>query len=310
MLIVITAFLAVSSLVLLIAVLVGGHADPLEARLLGASGGGTGTGTLDDQDLFGEGGPSSALSKFFSALLTPTREEGRRQLADRLIQAGLYKRSSVPVYIVTRAFFIVAPVSIGFGAHTVGLLTLNQGLIAGIAAGLAGTIAPGFWLDHQRKQRQTNIRRALPDALDIIVVCVEGGLSLPAAFAKVSSELQTAHPMLASEMLIVQREIQMGQSTGEALKNFANRFDLEELRGLASVVLQAEKFGASIVKALRVHADSLREKRQLKAEELAAQAAVKLLIPTLICIFPALFVVILGPAAFDIYQLFSEMNRH
>jgi tight adherence protein C len=308
MVIAVTVFLAISSLIILIAVLAGGREDPLEARLSGTSGG-SGSGNFDDRDPFRDAAPSFKLTNLLSGLLTPTRGEGRQKLGDRLIQAGLYKRGSLPSYIVTRTLFIIAPMAIGFGTHVLGLLTLSQGLVAGVAAGLAGTIAPGFWLDYHRKKRQTNIRRALPDALDIIVVCVEGGLSLPAAFAKVSSELQTAHPMLASEMLIVQREIQMGRSTGEALKNFANRFDLEELRGLASVVLQAEKFGASIIKALRVHADSLREKRQLRAEELAAQAAVKLLIPTLLCIFPALFVVILGPAAFDLYELFSEMNN-
>ena len=307
MVIAVTAFLAVSSLVLLIVVLAGGRAEPLEARLSGSPGRG-GIEGLDDRDLLGEAAPSFELTGLLSGLLTPTREEGRRKLGDRLIQAGLYKRGSLPAYVVTRALSIVAPTAIGFGAHVLGMLTLSQGLVAGVAAGLAGTIAPSFWLDHQRKKRQTNIRRAMPDALDIIVVCVEGGLSLPAAFAKVSSELQTAHPMLASELLIVQREIQLGHSTGEALKNFADRFDLEELRGLASVVRQAEKFGASIVKALRVHADTLREKRQLRAEELAAQAAVKLLIPTVVCIFPSLFVVILGPAAFDIYELFDGMK--
>ena len=219
-----TAFLVVSSLVVLIVVLAGGRTEPLEARLSGTSGS-SGSGNFDDRDLLGDdAAPSSKLTGLLGGLLTPVREEGRRKLGDRLIQAGLYKRGSLPAYIVTRALSIIAPTAIGFGAHVLGMLTLTQGLVAGVAAGLAGTIAPSFWLDHQRKKRQTNIRRAMPDALDIIVVCVEGGLSLPAAFAKVSSELQTAHPMLASELLIVQREIQLGHSTGEALKNFADRF--------------------------------------------------------------------------------------
>ena len=131
---------------------------------------------------------------------------------------------------------------------------------------------------------------------------------MPTSFRKVANELNDAHPMLAAEMAIVERGIQMRRSTGEALKNFANRFDLEELRGLASVVLQAERFGASVVNALRVHAETLRERRHQQAEVKAAEAAVKLLFPTVFLIFPALFVVILGPAVFDIIALFKRLN--
>ena len=195
------------------------------------------------------------------------------------------------------------PSRVGMGLAT----PLVAFLMAAITA-ILGIIAPGFYLDFRRRGRQNSIRRSLPDALDVVIVCVEGGLSLPASFAKVASELNTAHPLLALEMSIVQREIQMGRSTGEALRNFAVRFDLEEIRGLASVVLQAEKFGSSVVKALRVHADSLREKRMQDAEELANKATVKLLFPTLLLIFPSLFVVVMGPAAFDIYYFFENLK--
>jgi tight adherence protein C len=299
------AFLAVSSLVILIGLLAGGKVSPVEARL---NEGSSSTFLEDESNLLGDEPPSFKLTSLVTKLMTPTGEDGKRRIGDRLIHAGLYKRGSFPTYVVTRVLTTVAPLAIGMVAATMGLMTMKQGVVTGIIMGLVGAIVPGLWLDAQRKQRQTNIRRALPDALDVIIVCVEGGLSLPAAFAKVSNDLQSIHPMLASEMLIVQREIQMGRSTGEALRNFANRFDLEELRGLASVVLQAERFGSSVVKALRVHADSLREKRQAQAEEMAAKAAVKVLIPTLLLIFPALFVVVLGPAVFDILELFDEMD--
>src|SRR5207247_8393608 len=112
----------------------------------------------------------------------------------------------------------------------------------------------------------------------------EGGLSLPAALQRVASELQAAHPLLAGELAIVQRQVQLGQSTGEALRQFANRADLEEIRGLASVIMQAERFGASLVKALQVHADMLRNKRIQYAEEMAQKAAIKILFPTVFCI--------------------------
>jgi tight adherence protein C len=164
-------------------------------------------------------------------------------------------------------------------------------------------------LDRKKRDRQNQVRRSLPDALDVIVVCLEGGLSLPASFARVGSELRTAHPLLASEMRILDREIQMGRSTGEALKQLAGRFDLSELRSLASVVIQAERFGASVNKALRVHADSLRLKRQQRAEELAHKAGTKMLFPTVLFILPVLFIVLLGPAAFQIIDVFKNLNK-
>jgi tight adherence protein C len=149
----------------------------------------------------------------------------------------------------------------------------------------------------------------MPDALDVIVVCLEGGLSLPGSIHRVSTELRTAHRTLAAEMTIVQREIQLGRSTGEALQRFANRFDVEELRSLASVILQAERFGASVIKALKVHADSLRLKRRQKAEEMAQKASVKLVFPTVLFIFPSLFVVLVGPAVFDIIGMFMKIRQ-
>ena len=185
---------------------------------------------------------------------------------------------------------------------------MSQGVIFGLIGGGFGAIAPGFWLDMQKKKRQKTLRRSLPDALDVIIVCLEGGLSLPGSFAKVSTELRTAHPMLAAEMSIVRREIQLGRSTGQALQRLAERFDVEEIRSMASVIVQAERFGASVVKALRIHADSLRMKRRQQAEEKAQKASVKLIFPTVLFIFPALFVVLIGPAAFDIMIMFEHMN--
>jgi tight adherence protein C len=171
-------------------------------------------------------------------------------------------------------------------------------------------IGPGFWLDGRKNKRQTNLRRALPDALDLLVICLEGGLSLPASLRRVGAELRTAHPLLALELNIVQREIQLGSSPGESLQKLGVRTDLEEIRSMASVITQAERFGASLVKSLRVHAETLRTKRQQHAEEMAGKAAVKVLFPTLFFIFPAIFVVILGPAVFQIMERLSEVMNH
>jgi tight adherence protein C len=152
------------------------------------------------------------------------------------------------------------------------------------------------------------LRRALPDALDVIIICVEAGLSVQAAMAKVSRELSSVHPLLAAEMMICQREMQLGASAGEALNRLSQRFDLAEMRSLASVISQAERFGASIISALRVHAQTLREKRFQRAEELAQKASVKLVFPTIAFIFPALFVVLAGPAVVRIFGMFDKMG--
>jgi tight adherence protein C len=236
------------------------------------------------------------------------KEERRKKLGERLVQAGLYKRNSMLFFYATQGLLGGVPILIGFAAATMGFATLPVALVLGATTGVGGIIAPGFWLDAQKRRRQTAMRRALPDALDLLVICVEAGLSLPAALVRITKELRTAYPMLALEMMIVHREVQLGHTTGEALKRFGDRFDLEEVRSLASVIRQAERFGASIVNAIRVHAETLRHLRLELARERAQKATVKLLFPTVLCIFPAMFVVILGPAVFDILELFDSMK--
>src|SRR5262249_30528377 len=155
-----------------------------------------------------------------------------------------------------------------------GLVSTTEGVLAGGCLGIAGMIGPSFWLEGRKTKRQTGFRRALPDALDLLVICLEGGLSLPAAPKRGGFELKKAHPLLAKELNIVQREIQLGRSPGEGLQKMGVRVDLEEIRSLASVITQAERFGASLVRSLRVHAESLRVKRQQHAEEMAQKASV------------------------------------
>jgi tight adherence protein C len=226
----------------------------------------------------------------------------------RLRQAGLYRRHSSMVFLGVKFFLMVTPVMAGLALSAMGLLPLLHAVLIGVVVGLVGNLASGIWLGHLKGKRQTCIRRALPDALDVIVVCMEGGLSLPASFERVSSELRGVYPLLADEMAIVQREIQLGRSTGEALRQFADRFDVDELRSMASVVIQAERFGASVVKAMRVHAETLRMKRYQHAEEQAQKAPVKLIFPTVLCIFPALYVVLMGPAGVQLLEMLDNMG--
>jgi tight adherence protein C len=231
------------------------------------------------------------------------------RLRTRLKQAGFYAPQAVPIFVAAQLLLALAlplmtvPPLCGFG-----VVTQRYALMLGVTAAGVGVLIPGLWVDSRRNKRQANFRRTLPDALDMLVLCVEGGLSLTAAMQRVTSELQSAHPLLAAEMNIVQREMQLGRSAGEALYQFGERCDLEEVRNLASVLLQSERYGASVVKALRIHADTARTERQQRAEEMAQKSAVKILFPTLLCIFPATFIVVLGPAAYQIADLFGKMK--
>jgi tight adherence protein C len=235
-------------------------------------------------------------------------EKAKAALIDRVMQAGLYRPQMLAVYQVVRLLLSLVPGVLTFMAFQSSMLSLNWALVVGVGSCLFGILAPSLWLDYKKSCRQTMLRRALPDALDVIIICVEAGLSVQAAMAKVSRELSSVHPLLAAEMMICQREMQLGASAGEALNRLSQRFDLAEMRSLASVISQAERFGASIISALRVHAQTLREKRFQRAEELAQKASVKLVFPTIAFIFPALFVVLAGPAVVRIFGMFDKMG--
>ena len=297
------AFVMVSSLVLLVSLLVGGRRTRLSERLRDLSGQ---EGLATDTITLGK--IASTTLPMMGTPFIPSDEEERTKLQTRLIHAGQYHRQAMVVFLGVKASLMIAPAFLGVAASLMGVVTLRQGLIIGGCLGIVGLIGPSFWLDHMKGKRQSNFRRALPDALDVLVICLEGGLSLSAGLRRVSTELRTAHPALAAELAIVQREVQLGLTSGEALRKMGERSDLEEVRSLASVILQSERLGASLVKSLRVHSESLRHKRYQRAEEKAAVAATKVLFPTLLFILPAVFVVILGPAAFRLIEMLGKMN--
>jgi tight adherence protein C len=305
------AFLMASSGVLLLYTLVGARRTRLDTRLAdleeqqgissGAAHEGTQRPTARTQFT------QETLPRLGTALM-PTDEEERGQLQTRLIHAGFYGRQALGVFLGVKLIAMIAPALIGLALGLMGILPTRIAVLAGGCLGILGMIGPSFWLDSRKGKRQTMFRRALPDALDLLVICLEGGLSLPGSLKRVSSELTTAHPVLATELNIVQREIQLGRSPGEALKQMGFRADLEEIRSLASVITQSERFGASLVKSLRIHAETLRLRRQQYAEEMAQKASIKILFPTLLFIFPAIFVVILGPAAFQVMEHLSHLT--
>jgi tight adherence protein C len=175
------------------------------------------------------------------------------------------------------------------------------GIFALLAAGI-GYALPGFWLAHKTAQRQKQIQNGLPDALDLLIVCVEAGAGLDAAIVKASEELAISYPALADELRLITTETRAGKPRLEAFKNFASRTGVEDVRALVAMLVQTDKFGTSIAQALRTHAATSRTKRRQRAEERAAKLGVKLVFPLVFCLFPALYVVVLGPAVIKIME--------
>jgi tight adherence protein C len=176
-------------------------------------------------------------------------------------------------------------------------------LVLGIAGGLFGYLAPTFWLDWRVRSNKLRMEHALPDALDLLVVCVESGLTMDAAFQRVGREIALAHPTMARELAMAHVETQMGVARTEALRNIYRRTGSESLQSLTAMLIQADRFGTSIAQALRIYSESLRVKRRYKAEERAATAAVKISFPLVLFVFPALLIVIGTPAILRIKEL-------
>lgn len=290
----IAAFLMASSLTLIIFLLVEGRGSRVDTRLRQLSG-------KIVEEIPGGGLARRTLPRMGQAL-APTDEDDRTRLQSRLIHAGLYGRQVMYVFLGVKLVLMTVPPVCGLLLAVFEVVEMEWALLGGASLGVMGMIGPSFWLDSRKNDRQRVFRRSLPDALDVLVICLEGGLSLMAGLKRVATELGTAHPELAKELRIAEREVQLGRSTGEAMRAFGERTDLEEIRNLASIITQSERFGASLVKAMRVHAETLREKRLQYAEEMAQKAATKILFPTLFFIFPGVFIVILGPAAIQIWE--------
>jgi tight adherence protein C len=288
---------------LLVATLVGGRRTRLDVRLQDLSGAG---GPVPDRDAM-EQLARSALPRI-GAQLVPDDEEERKFLQARLVHAGLYGRQAMVLYLGVKILLMTAPALVGAAAGLAGLVPVSHGVLVGSVSGAIGMIGPSFWLDKKKSARQVAIRRALPDALDVVVICLEGGLSLPGSLRYVAEDLRAAHPLLAAELNIVQREVQLGLSPGESLRKLADRTDMEEIRSLSSVIIQADRLGASLVKSLRVHADTIRIKRRQRAEEMAQKAGTKILFPTIIFIVPSLFVVVLAPGLIQLTETFKILK--
>ena len=215
----------------------------------------------------------------------------------KLANAGFRSEAAPSVFLGARLVFLVAFGMVGsftcymmFGFGSMGLLAIAMSL--GI-----GLYGPNLALGHMVKTRQKEIFLSLPDALDLLVVCVESGLGLDAGLRKVTEEMKGHAKVITEELSLANLQLQMGRPRREVLHDLGVRTGVDDVRSLAAILIQADRFGSSIAQALRVQSDSMRTRRRQIAEEKAAATAVKLIFPLVLFIFPAIFVVLVGPAA-------------
>lgn len=221
----------------------------------------------------------------------------------RLQRAGYRGESALKVFNGSK---VVTPIVLCILCLVSGLGNWNAVLY--LVAAVLGFLGPDYWLNARIKKRQKAIRRGLPDVLDLLVICIEAGLSMDQAVSRSAEELKGAQPELCDELGIVVLEQRAGRPRADAWKHLAERTDVDSVRNLSTMLVQAEQFGTSIAKTLRVHSDTLRTQRVQQTEEAAAKTTIKLIFPLVLFIFPSLFLVALGPAAISIIQTFKGMK--
>ncbi len=276
----------------------------------------------------GEVGIAGRLSRLLNST-TPLREEGfsdkqKERAFDaltwvgNLLPAAKGKAQSRAELMITRAGIrdqnailairgvkVLLPIALMAIIYLTEVYRYSPFLIFA-ATVIAGILLPEMWLLWRIHGRQHRLQKALPDGLDLLVICVEVGLGLDQAILRVADELEIVHPELSDELHLVNLEMRVGKTRIDALRELARRTGLEDIKSLVAMLIQTERFGTSIAQSLRVHSDELRTKRRQRAEEMAAKTTVKMVPPLVFFIFPALMVVILGPAIITIYREFLK----
>jgi tight adherence protein C len=252
---------------------------------------------------------ADSLSKF-AALIAPRSDRERLRVEKLLIHAGYRSASARTVYYGIKALAVmILPLLVLLTSPMFPKLTANQLMLYAACAGYAGWIACSMWLDRQVAKRQRALRAGFPDALDLLVVCVESGAGLAPALQRVAEELTVSHPALADELTLVNAEMRAGVERGAALKNLAERTGLDDIRGMTALLVQTMRFGTSIADALRVYSEEFRDKRTQAAEEVAAKVATKMIFPLVLFLFPSFFLVAIGPAVIGLFDAFSKLGQ-
>jgi tight adherence protein C len=255
-------------------------------------------GTTGDAGAIGsvlEDAPSEAIKRARSFVPKSPREMNRVQRM--MASAGYYNQWAPIVFAVVQ---LVLPV-------VVFLTIMSQygggtSMIFAIIAALFAYNVPSFWVGRKIQARKMQIQNGLPDAIDLLIVCIEAGSGIDQALQKVAEELGIAYPALTRELELISAEMRAGKPRMEAFKNFADRTKVDDVRSLVNMLVQTDRFGTSLGQALRTHADVSRTKRRQRAEEKAAKLGVKLLFPLVFCLFPAFYLVVLGPSMLRIFR--------
>ncbi|MGH6948446.1 MAG: type II secretion system F family protein [Kiloniellales bacterium] len=231
-------------------------------------------------------------------------EANRSAVEKRLMQAGFMGPSTVRTYYGIRLFLTVG-LPLGFllfAPFFSRSMTTQAIMFTALGFSLAGLYLPALWVSHRISSRQRAIAEGFPDALDMLVVCVEAGLGIDAAFNRVGAEMTRAHPALATQFALVSLELRAGKSRADALRNMASRIGLDEINSFVTLLVQSDALGTSIAQTLRVHADEMRNKRTMRAEEKAHKLPVKLTIPLVLFILPCMITVVLLPGIIQIIR--------
>jgi len=235
--------------------------------------------------------------------LIPTQNASRGQLM--MLRAGYRSPNAM---LMIRGVKVLLPIALLSLVYFTGLYLWNPIVVLAVAL-LAGILLPELWIIWRVEARQQRLRRALPDALDLLVICVEVGLGLDQAFLRVAQELRVVHRDLSDELQLVNFEMRVGKSRLEALRDLARRTGIDDVKALVAMLAQTDRFGTSIAQSLRVHSDEMRIRRRQRAEELSAKTTVKMVPPLVLFIFPALMVVILGPAVLILLRQFINVAK-
>jgi tight adherence protein C len=243
--------------------------------------------------------------------LLPSKESERGNVERKLMYAGLRSASALPLfYALKTGLALLFLLAVVVASAWLPQWSAPKLIFVAMFAAFIGLLLPKYVLDHVVERRQKRLRDGFPDALDLLVVCVEAGLGLTAAIQRVSDELKFSHPELGAEFAQVTAEMRAGVEREVALKSLAWRTGLEDIRGLVSLLIQTLKFGTSIGDTLRVYAEEFRDKRMQRAEELAAMISTKLVFPLVFCLFPSFFVVAIGPAVIRIIDVFRFLGEN
>lgn len=248
---------------------------------------------------------TAELLERLGQLMAPSKRESKRvgNVAAQLRYAGYTNANAVMIFFGLRLVCILLlGASTTWLSVTFGGLPVNDAVLFGAAAAAVGYVLPDILLGRQARRRQDRIRRALPDALDLLVVCAEAGLGLNAAIQRVADEIEIQHPDLAGELQAAIMQTRAGYDVRSALKELAERTDVQDITAFVTMLLQSMRFGTSISETLRIFADEMRDKRLQRAQEKAAKLSVKILIPIALFIMPAFLVVAMGPAVLSLMQ--------